>query len=80
MWSYALGSLNEEDFDSLPIPADMILVPLPGGWTSDSDSDEIARRQVTPEMRAGLDPSQRQMLANLHSDVGKKQIPLTQRG
>src|SRR2546423_1466313 len=34
------------------------------------------RGQVTPEMRAAMDPSQRQMLANLDSDVRKEADPL----
>jgi hypothetical protein len=71
LWSDALAGIDE-NFDDLPVPADMV---VPVGWTSDSDSDEIARRQVTPEMRAGLDPSQRQMLANLGSEVRKETDP-----
>lgn len=71
-WSDVLEGIDENSED-LPIPPHLV---LPDGWTSDSDSDEIARGQVTPEMRAGLNPSQQQILANLDSEVRKEPDPL----
>ncbi|MEH2473325.1 hypothetical protein V1281_005489 [Nitrobacteraceae bacterium AZCC 2161] len=72
MWSDVLGGIDE-NLDDLPIPPHLV---VDEGWTSDSDSDEIARGQVTPEIRAGLEPSQREMLANLENEVRKDTDPL----
>ncbi|MFK4536181.1 hypothetical protein ABIA00_004364 [Bradyrhizobium ottawaense] len=74
-WPDVLANLDE-NFDDLPIPPDISSRLVPGDWISDSDGDEIAHAQATPEMRAGLSRSQRQMLANLDSEVRNEADPL----
>jgi hypothetical protein len=73
LWPDVL-SIDEDEFEGdLPIPAHMA---LPDDGFTDSDMDEIMRAQVTPDMRAALKPSQREMLVNLQADVRGEKDPL----
>ncbi len=71
LWQEVLG-IDKDELEALPIPAHMV---VPDWDISDRDSDEIMRAQVTPEMRAGLEPYQREMLVNLQADVRREKDP-----
>jgi hypothetical protein len=74
MWAEVLEGIDE-NYEDWPTPAGMALHE-DFTFLSDSESDDVMRGQVTPEMPAGLDPAQRQLLANLENDVRKESDPL----
>jgi hypothetical protein len=74
LWSDVFSIDQDELEGDLPVPAH-VAWPEDGCCFTDDDSDEIFRALVTPEMRAGLELHQREMLVNLQADVRSENDP-----
>jgi hypothetical protein len=74
LWSEVFSIDPDELEGDLPVPPH-VAWPEDGGFFPDDDCDEIYRALLTPEMRAGLEPHQREMLANLKDDVRREDDP-----
>lgn len=74
LWSEVLSIDPDELEGDLPVPGH-VAWPEDGGFFSDDDCDETYRALLTPEMRAGLEPHQREMLVNLEADVRRENDP-----
>ncbi|MCK1293419.1 hypothetical protein [Bradyrhizobium sp. 30] len=68
-------TIDQDELEGdLPVPAH-VAWPEDGGFFPDDDRDEIYRALVTPEMRGGLEPHQREMLVNFQADVRRENDP-----